>query len=119
MTASYVVGLGSGEPAINVFSAIITGTAFALVIPVLGERIRPTNRTPRLARRQKAGATNSSTVISRQPCPDQVVVILKAREPARIMTAIGDKKLNRGHLQIADRWKRELDTHRMAELKLI
>ena len=36
--------------------------------------------------------------------PDQVVVILKAREPARIMTAIGDKKLNRWHLQIADRW---------------
>ena len=35
---------------------------------------------------------------------DQVVVILKAREPARIMTAIGDKKLNRWHLQIADRW---------------
>jgi hypothetical protein len=36
--------------------------------------------------------------------PDQVVVILKAREPARIMTAIGDKKINRWHLQIADRW---------------
>src|ERR1700746_276695 len=36
--------------------------------------------------------------------PDQVIVILKAREPARIMTAIGDKKLNRWHLQIADRW---------------
>ena len=36
--------------------------------------------------------------------PDQVVVILKAREPARIMTAIGDKKVNRWHLQIADRW---------------
>src|SRR5438309_10286854 len=36
--------------------------------------------------------------------PDQIVVILKAREPARIMTAIGDKKLNRWHLQIADRW---------------
>jgi hypothetical protein len=36
--------------------------------------------------------------------PDQVVVILKAREPARIMTAVGDKKLNRWHLQIADRW---------------
>src|SRR5947199_7089671 len=36
--------------------------------------------------------------------PDQVVVILKAREPARIMTAIGDKKLNRWHLQIAQRW---------------
>ena len=36
--------------------------------------------------------------------PDQVVVILKAREPARIMTAIGDRKANRWHLQIADRW---------------
>jgi hypothetical protein len=36
--------------------------------------------------------------------PDQVVVILKAREPARIMTAIGDKALNRWHLQIAERW---------------
>src|SRR6202790_193569 len=36
--------------------------------------------------------------------PDQVVVILKAREPARIMTAIGDKKVNRWHLQIAERW---------------
>ena len=36
--------------------------------------------------------------------PDQVIVILKAREPARIMTAIGDKKANRWHLQIAERW---------------
>jgi hypothetical protein len=36
--------------------------------------------------------------------PDQVVVILKAREPARIMTAIGDKRANRWHLQIAERW---------------
>jgi hypothetical protein len=36
--------------------------------------------------------------------PDQIVVILKAREPARIMTAIGDRKANRWHLQIADRW---------------
>jgi hypothetical protein len=35
---------------------------------------------------------------------DQIVVILKAREPARIMTAMGDKKANRWHLQIADRW---------------
>jgi hypothetical protein len=35
---------------------------------------------------------------------DRVVVILKAREPARIMIAIGDKKANRWHLQIADRW---------------
>jgi len=40
----------------------------------------------------------------REAKPDQVVVILKAREPARIMTAIGDKKVGRWHLQIADRW---------------
>ena len=33
-----------------------------------------------------------------------VVVILRAREPARIMTAIGNKKQNRWHLQIAQRW---------------
>jgi hypothetical protein len=36
--------------------------------------------------------------------PDEVVVILKAREPARIMTAVGDRKTHRWHLQIADRW---------------
>ncbi len=36
--------------------------------------------------------------------PDQIVIIVKAREPARIMTAIGDKNANRWHLQIADRW---------------
>ena len=36
--------------------------------------------------------------------PDAVVVVLKAREPARIMTAIGDSKTNRWHLQIANRW---------------
>jgi hypothetical protein len=35
---------------------------------------------------------------------DSVVVILKAREPARIMTAIGDNQTNRWHLQIANRW---------------
>ena len=33
---------------------------------------------------------------------DQVVVILKAREPARIMTAIGTE--DRWHLQFAQRW---------------
>ncbi len=33
-----------------------------------------------------------------------MVVILKAREPARIMTAVGDSKSNRWHLQIANRW---------------
>ena len=36
--------------------------------------------------------------------PDQVVAILKAREPARIMIAIGNKKENRWHLQMAQRW---------------
>jgi hypothetical protein len=33
---------------------------------------------------------------------DQVVVILKARQPARIMVAIGAK--DRWHLQLAQRW---------------
>jgi hypothetical protein len=36
--------------------------------------------------------------------PDSIVVILKGREPARIMIAIGDKAANRWHLQIAKRW---------------
>jgi hypothetical protein len=40
----------------------------------------------------------------KRACPDAVVVILKAREPARIMTAVGDSKANRWHLQIANRW---------------
>ena len=35
---------------------------------------------------------------------DEVVIVLKAREPARIMIAIGDKVSNRWHLQIAERW---------------
>jgi hypothetical protein len=36
--------------------------------------------------------------------PDEVVVILRGREPARIMTAIGNPKDNRWHLQFAQRW---------------
>ena len=36
--------------------------------------------------------------------PNQVVAIVKGREPARIMIAIGNKKENRWHLQIAQRW---------------
>jgi hypothetical protein len=40
----------------------------------------------------------------RKAKPDQVVAILRAREPARIMTAIGSAKENRWHLQIAQRW---------------
>src|ERR1700693_439104 len=36
--------------------------------------------------------------------PDEVVAVVKAREPARIMIAIGDKAANRWHLQFAQRW---------------
>jgi hypothetical protein len=36
--------------------------------------------------------------------PDEMVVILKAREPARIMIAIGNRTDNRWHLQFAQRW---------------
>jgi len=40
----------------------------------------------------------------RKAKPNQVVAIVKGREPARIMIAIGNKKENRWHLQIALRW---------------
>jgi hypothetical protein len=40
----------------------------------------------------------------RRAKPNQVVAIVKGREPARIMIAIGNKKENRWHLQIAQRW---------------
>jgi len=40
----------------------------------------------------------------RRAKPNQVVAIVKGREPARIMIAIGNKKDNRWHLQIAQRW---------------
>jgi hypothetical protein len=36
--------------------------------------------------------------------PDAVVLVIKAREPARIMIAIGDRTANRWHLQFAQRW---------------
>jgi hypothetical protein len=36
--------------------------------------------------------------------PDAVVVVLKAREPARIMIAIGDNTGERWHLQLSQRW---------------
>jgi len=35
--------------------------------------------------------------------PNQVVAMVKGREPARILIAIGNKKENRGHLQSAPR----------------
>jgi hypothetical protein len=40
----------------------------------------------------------------RRAKPDQVVIILRAREPARIMIAIGKPEQNRWHLQITQRW---------------
>src|SRR5438874_550825 len=40
----------------------------------------------------------------RKAKPNQVVAIVKDREPARIMIAIGNRKDNRWHLQIAQRW---------------
>jgi hypothetical protein len=40
----------------------------------------------------------------RKAKPNQVVAIVKGREPARIMIAIGNKKDNRWHLQMAQRW---------------
>lgn len=40
----------------------------------------------------------------RRARPDQVVVILKAREPARILIAVGKPKDNRWHLTFAQRW---------------
>jgi hypothetical protein len=36
--------------------------------------------------------------------PDEVIVILRAREPARILIAIGNKQDNRWHLQLGQRW---------------
>ena len=36
--------------------------------------------------------------------PDQVVAILKAREPARILVAIGDKNNDSPHLEFKQRW---------------
>jgi hypothetical protein len=36
--------------------------------------------------------------------PNQIVVILKGREPARILVAHGNKKDDRWHLQITQRW---------------
>lgn len=40
----------------------------------------------------------------RHATPDHVVAILKAREPARMLIAIGKKAENRWHLAFAQRW---------------
>jgi hypothetical protein len=36
--------------------------------------------------------------------PDQIVAIIKAREPARILTAVGKKEVGRYHLEFKFRW---------------
>ncbi len=40
----------------------------------------------------------------RRAQPDEVVVILKARDPARILIAIGNTRANRWHLRFVQRW---------------
>ena len=40
----------------------------------------------------------------KQAKADEVVCIIKAREPARILTAIGTKTQNRWHLELKQRW---------------
>ncbi|MBL8214320.1 MAG: hypothetical protein JNK87_26605 [Bryobacterales bacterium] len=40
----------------------------------------------------------------KQAKPDQIVAILKAREPGRILVANGNKKDDRWHLQMTQRW---------------
>jgi hypothetical protein len=40
----------------------------------------------------------------RRAKPNQIVVILKAREPARILIAKGNTRVDRWHLEIAQRW---------------
>jgi hypothetical protein len=40
----------------------------------------------------------------RRAKPDEVVAIIKAREPARILIAIGERKENRWHLELKPRW---------------
>src|SRR6202008_1028415 len=68
-------------------------------------------RADHVLARESLRTIQNFSLLSRNPSPDspgakpdQVVVILKARDPARIMTAIGDKVANRWHLQFAQRW---------------
>ena len=72
-------------------------------VPALG---RPLGRRPGArrssSRRDHHRRDDFVEPYFRRAKPDQVVVILKAREPARILTAIG--KEDRWHLQYARRW---------------
>lgn len=40
----------------------------------------------------------------RRAQPEEIVAIIQAREPARILTAIGNQKQNRWHLEMKQRW---------------
>ena len=54
--------------------------------------------------RRLTRATSSSSHTSATPRPIKVVAVLKAREPARLLIAIGKKAANRWHLAFAQRW---------------
>src|ERR1700758_2741422 len=69
-----------------------------------GSRSGRRSATSRSWRHRRAVVTNFVDPYFERVKPDQVVAILKAREPARIMTAIGDKVVNPWHLQFAQRW---------------
>jgi hypothetical protein len=47
----------------------------------------------------------------RRAQPNQIVVILKAREPARILIANGNKKDDRWHLEIRQRWVNQYNVY--------
>jgi hypothetical protein len=57
---------------------------------------------------QDGATTSSSSTFEKQIKPDQVVAILKGREPARILIAIGNKKDHLWDLEIAQRWVRHV-----------
>ena len=66
----------------------------------LGPRWLAETGVPPLSSRPLTGRRDDFVERYFQRAADQVVVILKAREPARILIAIGTKE-NRWHLQIA------------------
>jgi hypothetical protein len=52
----------------------------------------------------RAAATSSVEHYFQDAKPNQVVAVLKAREPARILIAIGDKGNDSPHLEYKQRW---------------
>jgi hypothetical protein len=77
-------------------------------IPPSSKRSAASLSTNTVVEEPKAVATNSSIRTSDEPSPATVAVNLKAREPARIMIAIGDKAANQWHLQLAQRLGRSI-----------